>query len=100
MYVNCIYHCLVDIDGDARAGNGREKKTNVCLVLNVVGDSVSYNERRDMNFLTFYTILGELLFVLDDGPIFSYTAGLEEAEKSFLGIISVVVAVYSVDDLG
>ena len=53
-----------------------------------------------MNFLTFYTILGELLLVLDDGPILSCTAGLEEAEKSFLGIISVVVAVYSVDDLG
>ena len=53
-----------------------------------------------MNFLTFYTILGELLLVLDDGPILSYIASLEEAKKSFLGIISVVVATYSVDDLG
>ena len=53
-----------------------------------------------MNFLTFYTILSELLLVLDDGPILSYIAGLEEAKKSFLGIISIVVAIYSVDDLG
>ena len=53
-----------------------------------------------MNFLTFYTILSELLLVLDDGPILSYTAGLEEAKKSFLGSISVVIAIYSVDDLG
>ena len=53
-----------------------------------------------MNFLTFYTVLGELLLVLDDGLILSYTAGLEEAEKSFLGIISIVVATHSVDDLG
>ena len=53
-----------------------------------------------MNFLTFYTVLGELLLVLDDGPILSYIVGLEEVEKSFLGIISVVAATYSVDDLG
>ena len=59
-----------------------------------------YNKRRDINFLTFYTILGELLLVLDNGPILSYTVGLEEVEKSFLGIISIVIATYSVDDLG
>ena len=53
-----------------------------------------------MNFLTFYIVLGELLLVFDDRPILSYTAGLEEVEKSFLGIISIVVAIYSVDDLG
>ena len=52
-----------------------------------------------MNFLTFYTILGELLLVLDNGPILSYTASLEEAKKSFLGSIGIVVAIYSVDDL-
>ena len=53
-----------------------------------------------MNFLTFYIVFGELLLVLDDRPILSYMAGLEEAKKSFLGIISIIIAVYSVDDLG
>ena len=100
IYINRIYYSLVDIDGDACTGNSREKKTNVRLVLNVIGDSILYNERRDINFLTFYTILGELLLVLDDRPILSYIAGLEEAKKSFLGIISIIVATYSVDDLG
>ena len=52
-----------------------------------------------MNFLTFYTVLGELLLVLDDGPILSYIASLEEAKKSFLDSISIVVAIYSVDNL-
>src|SRR5690606_30011239 len=52
MCVNRAHHGLVDIDGDARASNGREKKTNVRLVLNVVGDSVSHNKRGNMNFLT------------------------------------------------
>ena len=100
MYVNYIYHSLIDIDGDACTSNSREKKTNVYLVLNVIGDSILYNERRDMNFLTFYTVFGELLLVLDDRPILSYTAGPEEAEESFLGSISIVAATYSVDDLG
>ena len=58
-----------------------------------------YNERRDINFLTFYTILSELLLVLDNGPILSYIVGLEEVEESFLDSISIVVAIYSVDDL-
>ena len=49
--------------------------------------------------MTFYTILGKLLLVLDDGPILSYIAGLEEVKESFLGSISVVVAIYSIDDL-
>ena len=53
-----------------------------------------------MNFLTFYTIFGELLLVLNDRPFLSYTASLEEAKKSFLGSISIIVAIYSVDDLG
>ena len=52
-----------------------------------------------MNFLTFYTILGELLLILDDRPILSYIAGLKEAKESFLGSISIVIAIYSVDDL-
>ena len=67
---------------------------------NIIGDSISYNKRGNINFLTFYTIFGELLLVLDDRPILSYIASLEEVEKSFLGSISIVIAIYSVDDLG
>ena len=70
------------------------------LILNVVGDSISYNERGDINFLIFYTIFSKLLLVLDDGPIFSYIASLEEAKKSFLDSINIVIVAYSVDDLG
>ena len=53
-----------------------------------------------MNFLTFYTILGELLLIFDNGLVFSYIASLEEAKESFLDSISIVIAIYSVDDLG
>ena len=99
IYINRIYYSLVDVDSDIYTSNSREKKTNVYLVLNVIGDSISYNERRDINFLTFYIIFGELLLILDNGPILSYIAGLEEAKESFLGSISIVIAIYSVDDL-
>ena len=59
-----------------------------------------YNERGNINFLTFYTIFSELLFILNNRLILSYIASLEETKKSFLGSIYIVVAIYSVDDLG
>ena len=58
-----------------------------------------YNKRRDINFLTFYTIFSKLLLVLNNRLILSYIVGLEEAKESFLDSISIVVAIYSVDDL-
>ena len=59
-----------------------------------------YNKRRDINFLTFYTIFSELLLVLNNRLILSYIASLEEAKESFLSSISIIIAIYSVDDLG